>query len=80
VSKSAGDNIDQWLLHQLRSSPLDVNFLARTFEDFGDIGGEKWQFDVLAFWYKDGARNGESHYRVYSSGISTQAPPRAESS
>jgi hypothetical protein len=81
LSDSAGDHINQWLLHQLRSSPLDVSLLARTFEDdFGHIKGEKWQFDVLAFWYKDGARKGSSHYRVYSSGVATQAPQRAGNS
>jgi hypothetical protein len=78
ISHSAGDHINQWLLHQLRSSPLDVNLLARTFEaEFGHIKGEEWQFDVLAFWYRDGARKGASAYRVYSSGIATQAPRRS---
>jgi hypothetical protein len=81
TSHGAGDHINQWLLHQLRSSPLDVNLLARTFEgNYGHIKGEKWQFDVLAFWFKDGARKRASEYHVYSSGIVTQAPGRSRHS
>lgn len=78
LSNSAGDHINQWLLHQLRSSPLDVNLLSRTFEaETGYTKGEEWQLDVLAFWYKDGAKKGATEYRIYSSGIATQAPRRS---
>jgi hypothetical protein len=43
--------VDQWLLHQLRMSALEVNLLARIFESqFGHIKeGASWQIDVLAF-------------------------------
>ena len=77
----AGNQINQWILNQLRSSPLDVNLLARTFEkDFGHIERNHWQSDVLAFWYKDGAQNGASEYRVNSSGIATQVPRKSRHS
>jgi hypothetical protein len=75
----SGDDINQWLLDQLRSSPLYVNLLARTYEnEFGHIESEDWQLDVLAFWYKDGTRKSASDYRVYSSGIATQAPQKSQ--
>ncbi|KAE9367986.1 hypothetical protein N431DRAFT_548268 [Stipitochalara longipes BDJ] len=45
-SGSAGDHINQWLLHSLRTSPLDVGLLARTFEAVvGDIESQKWELD-----------------------------------
>lgn len=52
------DRVNEWLLQKLRSSPLDVNLLARTSESlFGPIlDMEKWQSDVLKFWYHDGSR------------------------
>jgi len=66
-SDSAGDHINQWLLHQLRSSPLSVNLLASTFEnEFGNIKSELWQLEVLHQWYRDGAIKDASKYRVYS--------------
>jgi len=77
-SYSPGDHINQWLLHQLRSSPLDVNLLARTFEkEFGHIENKNWQSNVLNFWYKDGASEGASDYQVYSSGKLTRAARRS---
>jgi hypothetical protein len=79
MSNNAGDHINQWLLHQLRSSPLYVNLLARTFDAeiarSGLTKNEEWQFDVLAFWYKDdGATKEAATYRIYSSGTATHAP------
>lgn len=42
--------VDQWILHQLRMSVLDVKLLANTFElEHGNITDEaQWQDDVLA--------------------------------
>lgn len=66
-SESAGDHINQWLLHSLRLSPLDVNLLARTFESqFGGFEAHKWQSDVRRHWYRDGSIKDASEYRVYS--------------
>ena len=76
---STGDEINQWLLDQLLSSSLYVNLLARTYEnEYGHIESEDWQLDVLALWYEDGTRKSASEYRVYSSGIATQAPQRSQ--
>jgi hypothetical protein len=72
-SGSAGDHINQWLLHDLRSSPLAVNLLARTFEDeVGNIERDHWQSHVLDLWYRDGAIKGASGYRIYSTGATTR--------
>jgi hypothetical protein len=55
-SDSTTMRINQWMLNQLRSSPLEVNLLARTFEDFaGDTIEDDWQTAVLKLWHKDGA-------------------------
>jgi hypothetical protein len=79
-SNSAGDHVNQWLLHQLRSSPLQVNMLVGIFEArFGRIKDERWQIDVITFWYVDGARKGASRYRVYPSENATRAPQNSES-
>ncbi|CZR53410.1 uncharacterized protein PAC_03288 [Phialocephala subalpina] len=54
------DRINGWLLHQLRMSALEVNRLAITYESkYGGIAeGETWEFNVLEWWYKDGAKEG----------------------
>jgi hypothetical protein len=68
------DRINGWLLQKLRSSPLDVNLLARTFESlFGHIG-ERWQIEVLEFWYKDGSNEKATEYRRSLSEVPTQSP------
>jgi hypothetical protein len=56
--QNPSDRINDWLLTKLRSSPLDVNLLVRTSESIVGhiITGEKWQFDVLMFWYNDGSK------------------------
>ncbi len=72
-SESAGDHINQWLLHTLRSSPLDVNLLARTFEaQVGNFEAQKWEMDVRNHWYRDGAIKDASGYRIAS--ISSETP------
>jgi hypothetical protein len=72
-SESAGDHINQWLLHSLRSSPLDVNLLARTFEaEVGNFEAQKWESDVRHHWYRDGAIKDASGYRVDS--VTSETP------
>jgi hypothetical protein len=72
-SESAGDHINQWLLHSLRSSPLDVNLLARTFEaEVGNFEAPKWETDVRNHWYRDGAIKDASGYRIDS--IASETP------
>jgi hypothetical protein len=76
-SDNAGDHINQWLLHQLQCSPMQINLLARTFEQrFGQIDNEHWQSEVLRVWYKDGAIKSASCYQVYSP-ESTEIPFRS---
>jgi hypothetical protein len=66
-SGGAGDHINQWLLHSLRSSPLDVFLLAKTFEaKVGYFEAQKWEADVRDYWYKDGAVKDASGYRIDS--------------
>jgi hypothetical protein len=64
----SGNVVSKWLLQQLRSSPLDVNLLARISESFlSYINRENWQFDVLTYWYKDSTNKGGSQLLVPSS-------------
>jgi hypothetical protein len=77
---STGDRINQWLLFQLRLSPLCVILLAQIYETlsgtpikFTENWQNKWQHLVLDYWWKDKAVKSAHHYRVYSSGILTQA-------
>jgi hypothetical protein len=45
-----------WLLGNLLACPLEVNLLARSFEGLhGSIEPDRWQSDVLDYWYRDGA-------------------------
>jgi hypothetical protein len=72
-SEGAGDHINQWLLHTLRSSPLDVNLLARTFEaQVGNFEAQKWEMDVRNHWYRDGAIKDAAGYRIDS--ITSETP------
>ena len=50
------DIINQWLLHSLRSSALNVYQLEGAHQEImGQIAtGQSWQKDVLTFWYQDG--------------------------
>ncbi|PMD21187.1 hypothetical protein NA56DRAFT_645882 [Hyaloscypha hepaticicola] len=73
LSESAGDHINQWLLHTLRSSPLDANLLARTFEaQVGNFEAQKWEIDVRNHWYRDGAIKDASGYQIES--IESETP------
>jgi hypothetical protein len=72
----SGNLVSHWLLQQLRSSPLDVNLLARISESLFDyINREKWQFDVMKYWYKDSTKTGESQHPITSSLIMSSNPP-----
>jgi hypothetical protein len=73
--EDADDRVNQWLLRQLRSSALDVNLLARTYESrYGTINGEKWQHDVIALWYKDQSKNKDALHLISSSVIAVETP------
>jgi hypothetical protein len=68
--------VSQWLLQQLRSSPLDVNLLARISESlFGNINREKWQSEVVKYWYKDSTKKGEPQHPITSSLIMSSNHP-----
>ncbi len=61
IPETINQRIDEWLLRQLRSSPLEVNLLARTFESmYGKIEKDKWQTDVLNCWYIDSKESEEA--------------------
>jgi hypothetical protein len=57
----AGDKLDficRWLLYQLRTSPLEAEFLHTTFEDYTKhkiMNRAQWQENVLHYWWKDSA-------------------------
>jgi hypothetical protein len=53
-SDTTSSRINQWMLEKLRTSVLDVRLLANTFEGFVGETDDRWQADVLSFWYKDG--------------------------
>jgi hypothetical protein len=71
--------INEWLLHRLRMSALDVNLLARTFQTFsGAINApHRWQISVLRLWFRDATvKNGDNRLRALTdSSMTTQAPP-----
>ncbi|KAF4630152.1 hypothetical protein G7Y89_g7990 [Cudoniella acicularis] len=67
------DRINQWLLDQLRNSPLDVMLLASIHELLHGVKiKDHWEMLVLAVWYKDGTFNA-SHFRAYPSSLTTHA-------
>ncbi|KAH9206764.1 hypothetical protein DL95DRAFT_66612 [Leptodontidium sp. 2 PMI_412] len=65
--------INKWILGSLRISPLDVNFLARTFEGRGGKTGTQWEIAVLNFWYRDGTiKNNTEPRRAHASSLITE--------
>lgn len=57
------DRLELWLLHQLRSSPLNVNLLVRISElELGYLDSQTWQIDVLTFWYDDDPKQKVPNY------------------
>lgn len=70
--------INEWMLKRLRTSPLDVNLLASTFE--GSIGktDDAWQFSVLSFWFNDGTVKGSGEFPVHTGSLTTEGGPVSE--
>jgi hypothetical protein len=64
-------NVNEWMLHRLRSSPLDVNLLARTFEGKHGQITDNWQIAVLSLWYRDGTLEIEAEGQPYPSSVTT---------
>lgn len=60
-----GDRITRWLLHKLRLSFSEVELLSRFSEELGRTADiEKWQEEVLEFWFVDSANLPPSAYEV----------------
>ncbi|KAG4435138.1 hypothetical protein IFR05_009370 [Cadophora sp. M221] len=65
--------INKWILGSLRISPLDVNFLARTFEQRGGKTGTQWEIAVLNFWFRDDTiENNTKPRRAHASSLITE--------
>ena len=78
--RTMGD-INYWLLDMLRTSPLEVSLLARTFEGRAGKMIDAWETSVLSFWYNDGTNAGK--IEVYTASMTTDAllgSQRSESS
>jgi hypothetical protein len=74
-TQDPSDRINSWLLRTLRSSPLDVNLLSRTFQHTVGLipEGEEWQIEVLAFWYRDGSKEMAAKYQRSLSEVVTHS-------
>ncbi|PNY29518.1 Uncharacterized protein TCAP_00555 [Tolypocladium capitatum] len=51
-----GDFVNRWLLHQLRTSPLNVQLLHSTFISSRSLKIRdlwRWQCDVMYYWWRD---------------------------
>jgi hypothetical protein len=74
-TQDPNDRINHWLLQTLRSSPLDVNLLVRTFESLCGhiIESERWQLDVLQVWYNDGSKEMATQYSRSQSEVVTHS-------
>jgi len=56
--ESKPDYINQWLIHRLRTSPMEAELMLSVAEDTLKIQNlRKWQEEVLYFWRKDAAAN-----------------------
>jgi hypothetical protein len=60
-------NINKWILDQLRTSPMDVNLLVRTYEGKHGQIIDDWQLAVLSYWYRDGTLESATISAVYTS-------------
>jgi hypothetical protein len=67
--------INEWILHRLRESALDVNLLVRIYQgSSGDIT-DWWQFAVLQLWFHDATmQDTNCGSRVSTNSMTTQAP------
>lgn len=55
---SKPDYINQWLIHRLRTSPMEAELMYSISEGtFRIVNARRWQEDVLYFWRKDAAAN-----------------------
>ena len=60
-----GDRITRWLLHKLRSSCSEVELLARYTDGLDrTVDTQKWQEEVLYFWFMDSANLPPSAYEL----------------
>jgi hypothetical protein len=67
--------INEWILHRLQGSALEVNLLAGIFQlTSGDIT-DRWQIAVLRLWFRDATmRDMDGGLRVSTNSMTTQAP------
>jgi hypothetical protein len=64
-SGDTGDRITRWLLHKLRSSCSEVELLKRFTPGLDHtVDTDKWQEEVLYFWYIDSANLPPSAYEL----------------
>ncbi|KAK0626458.1 hypothetical protein B0T14DRAFT_401452, partial [Immersiella caudata] len=50
------DYINQWLIHRLRTTPMEVQLMFSIFEQYFKVRNlRRWQEDVLYFWRQDEA-------------------------
>jgi hypothetical protein len=64
-SGDTGDRITRWLLHKLRSSCSEVELLARYTDGLDrTVDTQKWQEEVLYFWFMDSANLPPSAYEL----------------
>ncbi|KAK4227062.1 hypothetical protein QBC38DRAFT_340908, partial [Podospora fimiseda] len=55
-AESKPDYINQWLIHRLRTTPLEAELMLNIFESSHKVGNiRKWQEDVLFHWRQDEA-------------------------
>jgi hypothetical protein len=74
-----GDRITCWLLHKLRLSGLEVELLARVADELGrSKDREKWQEEVLEFWFFDSANLPASAYKVEPTFTPFPPPPMTD--
>ena len=52
------DYINQWLIHRLRTSPLEAELMFTiSEEEFKIVNLRRWQEEVLLYWRRDEAAN-----------------------
>jgi hypothetical protein len=55
-AESKPDYINQWLIHRLRTTPMEAELMLTIFESTHKVGNiRKWQEDVLVHWRQDEA-------------------------
>ncbi len=75
-SGDTGDRITRWLLHKLRSSCSEVELLARFAAGLDrPVDTQKWQEEVLYFWFMDSANLPPSAYQLEPTLTADPSPP-----